>query len=171
MSCRNVDVWLGSMAISWIITSSVGGQTQIKPASYELNNDVMFYFKMDFNALLLWKEFYTQVQCVNKCTVSCFLLHLLLRPFSLVQIPQSWSSNLTLEVSRVVLVGIWWCSAVPLVESRVLNGHQKQDARNLVPSDVLKTIKVNSRGMMLTAAHGLICCVPDCILLLVHFSV
>lgn len=48
MSRRDADVWLASMQISWIITSSVGGQTQIKPqTSYELNNDVMFYFKMD----------------------------------------------------------------------------------------------------------------------------
>lgn len=139
MSRRDVDVWLTSMQISWIITSPNTNKT-----SYELNNDVMFYYKMDFNALLLWKEFYTQVQCVNKCTVSCFLLHLLLRSFRLEQIsvPHSWTSNLTLEVLRVMLVGIWWRSVVPLVESRVLNGHQKlqqcsllQDARNLVPFD------------------------------------
>lgn len=144
VSHHNVDVWLASMQISWIITSSASGQTQIKPTSYELNNDVMFYFKIDFNALLLWKEFYTQVQCVNKCTVSCFLRHLLLRSCSLEQIsiPHSWASNLALEVARVMLVGIWWCSAVPLVESCVLSGHQKlqrcsllQDVRNLVPFD------------------------------------
>lgn len=183
MSRRNVDVRLASMQISWIITSGVGGQTQIKPTAYELNNDVMFRFAMDFNALLLWKEFYTQVQCVNKCTVSCFLLHLLLGSFSLEQIsiPHSWTSNLTLEVSRgrvggnlMMLGGPF--SGEPRSEraskaAAALASARRQEFGSIWFWTVLKTIKANSRGTMLTATHGLISCVPNCILLLVHFSV